>query len=69
MDEKKLNKFLKELSELSQKYGIYISGCGCCGSPFLEELDENEVAKYFDNDDSRELKWFNPLKCYIYKDQ
>lgn len=27
--------FLKELGELSTKYGIEIEGCGCCGSPFL----------------------------------
>lgn len=27
--------FLKELSELSKKYNIYIGGCGCCGSPYL----------------------------------
>ena len=33
MDEVK--EFLKELTELSKKYGIFIGGCGCCGSPFL----------------------------------
>ena len=27
--------FLQELTELSQKYGFYIEGCGCCGSPSL----------------------------------
>ena len=31
----RLNQFLKELSILTQKYGIEIGGCGCCGSPWL----------------------------------
>lgn len=28
--------FLAELSKLSEKYNIFIGGCGCCGSPYLE---------------------------------
>lgn len=36
----KLKAFLKELSELSVKFGIEISGCGCCGSPFLAEIED-----------------------------
>lgn len=28
--------FLKELTTLTKKYRIEISGCGCCGSPRLE---------------------------------
>lgn len=34
MNEQKVLEFLGELTELSKKYGIYIGGCGCCGSPF-----------------------------------
>jgi hypothetical protein len=30
-----VKKFLKELTNLSKKYKISISGCGCCGSPYL----------------------------------
>lgn len=33
--ENKKELFLKELSELSKKYDIYIFGCGCCDSPYL----------------------------------
>jgi hypothetical protein len=48
MDNKLL--FLKELSQLTNKYGIYINGCGCCGSPYLTD-EEPE----FEGDG--ELKW------------
>ncbi len=34
--------FLRELSELTEKYGIKICGCGCCGSPWLGELLGND---------------------------
>lgn len=29
--------FLKELTELTNKYRIEIAGCGCCGSPWLDD--------------------------------
>ena len=29
--------FLAELSELSNKYGFFIEGCGCCSSPSLND--------------------------------
>ncbi len=31
--------FIIGLEELTRKTGIVISGCGCCGSPFLSEQD------------------------------
>lgn len=34
-----MEEFLEELTELSKKYGIGIGGCGCCGSPFLYDLN------------------------------
>jgi len=42
------NQFKEEYEKICLKYGIYIWGCGCCGSPDLEyrEDDENLV----DND-------------------
>lgn len=30
--------FLEELGKLTKKYNIEIRGCGCCGSPYLEDL-------------------------------
>ena len=38
-NKKRLDKFLKELSELSNEYGFIIGGCGCCGSPWVDEVD------------------------------
>lgn len=36
MNEKeRVNTFLTELTALTRKHGIKISGCGCCGSPYL----------------------------------
>ena len=31
--------FLRELAELTSKYEIAISGCGCCGSPSIHQAD------------------------------
>lgn len=35
--------FLKELTALTHKYKIYISGCGCCGSPRLDDIKDGEM--------------------------
>lgn len=35
MDRDRLKAFLKELTALTDKYDIFIDGCGCCGSPSL----------------------------------
>lgn len=39
---RRYTKFLVELTTLSQKYQIYIQGCGCCGSPWLYDDKEQE---------------------------
>jgi hypothetical protein len=38
MTKLELNKFLKELTELTKRYDIGIGGCGCCGSPYIIDL-------------------------------
>lgn len=35
--------FLKELAELTKKYGLSIGGCGCCGSPWIWDLQNNSM--------------------------
>lgn len=37
----KVKKFIDELETLSRKHGITIDGCGCCDSPYLIFIDDN----------------------------
>lgn len=39
-----LKAFLKELSALTRKHKISISGCGCCGSPYLQEISDEDAS-------------------------
>lgn len=36
----KEKEFLKEYELLCQKYKMGLCGCGCCGSPYLNEIDD-----------------------------
>ena len=57
--------FLKELTELTKKYNVYIGGCGCCGSPFLfrDGSDPNDGSIFlgkdlgFDDETGYEIEW------------
>ena len=46
VNKEKMNMFLEELSELSNKYGLAIGGCGCCGSPWIDEIDAYGSVSY-----------------------
>lgn len=37
---RKVDAFLKELTELTQKHGLKIGGCGDCGSPWVCDIKE-----------------------------
>ena len=39
----KEEQFLREYEYLCQKYKMGLQGCGCCGSPFLNNNDKNDV--------------------------
>lgn len=43
MTDKRTESFLKALGELTALHGIEISGCGCCGSPYLWDNRNNEI--------------------------
>ena len=34
--------FLDELTKLSKKYNMEMWSCGCCGSPFLKDINSEE---------------------------
>jgi hypothetical protein len=59
----KHRKFLEALSALSRQYGIIITGCGCCGSPYLTEEQvpaagtETTVPFYAQSDGDEQVIW------------
>jgi len=42
--------FITLLNEATRLTGIYIGGCGCCGSPFLGKVDLKEGEYIWEND-------------------
>ncbi len=48
--------FLLDLSALTRKHGIAISGCGCCGSPFLSSPVPRD-GHYEQGDGSGQVWW------------
>lgn len=51
--------FLLELTALSRKHNIVVSGCGCCGSPSLAERDcSNAEAGY--GTKNCDVEWMSP---------
>jgi hypothetical protein len=51
--------FLIGLRELTNKTGVAIGGCGCCGSPFMYETKPNEQAGYGTGVNS-DVQWITP---------
>lgn len=63
----RLEEFLKELSELTEKHGFSIGGCGCCGSPWINDFKDEFGADnlYYDNEKQKyEAEYINSIeKC------
>jgi hypothetical protein len=57
--EDKIKAFLSELSALTNKHGIEIGGCGCCGSPFLSPTEHRGGYNCIDDGDGHadDLYW------------
>jgi hypothetical protein len=41
-----VDKFLRGLEALTAETGIYIDGCGCCGSPSFNKYDLETPPRY-----------------------
>lgn len=48
--------FLADLAALSMKHGVVIAGCGCCGSPFLNQCDDSS-GRYVTDKNGDNLEW------------
>ena len=63
----RLEEFLKELSELTEKHGFSIGGCGCCGSPWINDFKDefNADNLYYDNEKQKyEAKYTHSIEKY-----
>jgi len=61
----KEKEFLLGLEQLTRKTGIVIGGCGCCSSPFLEELDEEpEEEDGYGEGYAKEVHWISKADEY-----
>ena len=56
IEESALAAFLTDLAALTEKHGIEIGGCGCCGSPWLKKTDKRQ-GQYTCYKTTRELTW------------
>lgn len=60
--EEREREFMRELSALTKKHGVVVSGCGCCGSPALEDLvaDEADAGYAYVG----HVRWVTPSDVY-----
>lgn len=49
--------FVGALAALSIQTGVFIDGCGCCGSPLLVHGGMNRFGTYTVDEDGLNLKW------------
>ena len=47
-DVERVMAFLADLDELTDKHGIAIGGCGCCGSPYLYDIETDDEIGFED---------------------
>jgi hypothetical protein len=49
--------FLSDLNSLTRKHHIELCGCGCCGSPWLEDCKSWETGYYTSGRGYDEVTW------------
>jgi len=59
--------FLLGLEKLTRETGVVIGGCGCCSSPFLEEVDTTSEAAGYGFGFNAEIKWIAPDDEYAWE--
>lgn len=66
--DKKPLAFLKEYEKLCRKYNLAITGCGCCDSPCLEELNQEDVLGWTVDWKEKEVEciWFRNTEDDLY---
>jgi hypothetical protein len=57
MADKLKKAFLADLTELSRKHGRIICGCGCCGSPAIEEHDTSRGRYAETEGEWKDIEW------------
>lgn len=61
-DKERMEAFIRDLTEITRKHGVAIGGCGCCGSPYLDdEASVHQEAGYaFLDGWNTHLCWIHP---------
>lgn len=49
--------FLRELTDLTRKHRVCIAGCGCCGSPYLLDLDDQLIDGAYVSWGDNDIEW------------
>jgi len=56
--------FLIGLEKLTRDTGIEIGGCGCCGSPYLDQAEITDKRSGYGYGDSGKVVWIDPSDDY-----
>lgn len=59
--------FLADLGAISSKHGVVISGCGCCGSPFLNHGNADGTpirSGHYGHDSYDDITWVEDVPDY-----
>lgn len=66
-EEQRIEAFLNGLTQLTQKYGIEVAGCGCCGSPFLDNVSKDSLYNVSEEPilDAEKLEYDSETESYI----
>jgi len=65
--EEREREFMTGLTELTRRTGIVIGGCGCCGSPALDETKQLDPQAGYGYGYAGEVSWVSPDDDYAWK--